>query len=305
MRDFFWTHSLLEFIQIKPVRMIKLYGIYICKIKKMKSEERDLLKAEIDKYIQKKNRGRHGGRSEYVHLVSDVVAEFRDKKQGMRLLLENHYGLLGNLMFKYVRENDDEITRYIKEADTNLILETYRILGKRFIQHVDNWQTLKVLLKIEPGLIEQFDWYLIDKEYAYEVAEYCPRIMKNVVARIKADRDFTYRMISINPLCLEYAFWCYRADKEIAYEAVRKNPEAILFTDVSLRGDKDLIMEVVSHRGLLLSYADDKLKDDQEIVRAAVGNNWLAIRFASDRLQQDPEIEKLAEARRRQMGWHQ
>ena len=271
----------------------------------MKYEDKELLKAEIDKYIKKANHGRHGGKSEHIHLISDVVSEFRDKRQGMRLLLENHYGLLGNLLFKYVRDPDEEITRYIQETDTNVILETYRVFGKRSIQWVDNWQTLKVLLKIEPKLIEQFDWYLTDTEYAYEVAKYCPGIMKNVVARIKADRNFTYRMVSINPMCLEYAFWCYRADRDIAYEAVRKNPEAILFTDVSIRGDRELIMTAVSQRGLLLSYADDSLKDDYEIVMAAVGNNWLAIRFASERLQNDTEIVKLAEDRKRQLGWHQ
>lgn len=270
----------------------------------MKPDDKELLKNEINKYIRKENYDRNGVRSASIRLVSDVVTEFEDKRQGIRLLLNNSYGLLGNLLFKYVRDRDPEISMHIKNIEGRLINEAYEKYGEQFLKKIGSWHMLKVLLKTNTGLIEHIDWVLVDPDLAYEIAEYCPGIMKNVVARIRRDREFTRRIVNINPNCLEYAFWSYRADREIACEAVQKNPEAIRFTDVSLRSDRELIMETVRHRGLLLSFADEILKDDREIVLAAVSNNWLAIRFASDRLQTDLEIRNIAEEKRREMGWH-
>ena len=271
----------------------------------MKYEDKELLKAEIAKYIQRENYNKDGVRSKSVRLISDVADEFRDKREGMRLLLNNTYGLLGNLLFKYVRDGDQEINDYMEELDEKLIWDAYEKFGEEFYNWIGTWRVMKVILRKEPQLVDKLEWFLVDPYIAYEIAEYCPGIMKNVVPRIRKERDFTRNMIDINPKCLEHAFWCYKADREIVYEAMRKDPEVICFTDPSLRKDKELVEMAVRHRGLLLSYADDTLKDDEDIVRAAVDNNGLALRFASERLQHDDELIRLAEDSRRRMGWHQ
>lgn len=271
----------------------------------MKYEDKELLKAEITKYIQQENYNKDGVVSFHINLISEVVEEFRDKKEGIRLMLDNTYGLLGNLLFKYVRDGDEDIEEEIANQDAKLIMDAYEKFGERCYKCVSSWEVMKTILKKEPQLIEDIEWCLVDANAAYEVAEYCPGVMKNVVPRIRKDREFTNKMVNINAKCLEHAFWCYKADREIVYNAMKKNPEVICYSDASLRNDKELIMLAIKHRGLLLSYADDALKDDYEIVSAAVENNGFALRFASERLQSDKRLKKLAENSRRRMGWHQ
>ena len=271
----------------------------------MKPEEKELLKQEINKYVKTENYNGKHVRHMDVRLISEVANSFKDKKRGIRLLVENEYGLLGNLMFKYVREPEEEITELISELDEKLIKDAYRTFGSRFVTEGGGRGSfcLRILLREEPNLIYHVDWLIKDKDLAYEVADYCPAIMGKMHPRFKRNDEFVKQMIKLNPVCLGLADRKYKANREIVYEAVMRKPDTIRYADYTLRGDKELIAWAVKSNGMLLYYAEDDLKDDYEIVRVAVENTGLALRYASERLQNDKGLIQLAEEYRREMGW--
>ncbi len=271
----------------------------------MNLEDKELLKQEIIKYVKQENYVGKRLRSMDIKMISEVAGSFENKKRGIRLLVENEYGLLGNLMFKYMREPEDEIRELISELDEKLIKDAYRSFGSSFVTQGGGRGSfcLRILLKEEPNLIRYVDWLIKDRDLAYEVADFCPGIMEKMHPRFKRNDEFVRQMIKLNPVCLGLADRKYKADREIAYEAVMKKPDTIRYIDYTLRGDEELILYAVKSNGMLLYYADDELKDNYEIVKKAVANNGLALRYASDRLQSDERLLQMAEKYRREMGW--
>lgn len=270
----------------------------------MKSEDKELLKQELIKY-NRKNYSGNSVKTISIELISWLANDFKDRKHAVRLLVENEYGLLGNLLFKYMREPDEEIRELITELDTKLVKDAYRRFGELLITDGNGGSSfcLKVLLKEHPKLVSilsLMQGYSIEEEDAYEIAPYCPQVIGVVSPSHKWERKFVKQMTRINPCCIEYADRKFKSDSEIARNCVLDNPEMIRCVDMVFREDRELIKRAVKHRGLLLSYASDELKDDYEIVKTAVEANGLALRYASERLQRDEGLIQLAENYRRE-----
>ena len=88
----------------------------------MTPEEKKLLVQEIPRYI-KENCYYTDGSIKYfdLWLVGWVAAEFQDRKNAMRVLINNEYGLLGNLLNKLARSPDASITRLMERSDLEVI----------------------------------------------------------------------------------------------------------------------------------------------------------------------------------------
>lgn len=267
----------------------------------MKESERDLLMREIRTYVQGKNYEGKRIRTMEVCMISEVAAEFGDRRSGMQRLLDNDYGRLGNLMFRYTRAPDEEITELMDKLDEKLVLDAYRRFGTRFLSQGNgaSKRSMKYLLKADPELIAFIRSPMQDREFAMEVAGYCPDILKKMGPDWRRNREFVREMIEKNPACYEHADWRLRRDREITFRAVRLLPENIRHADYILRKERDLMLMAVARNGMLLFYADERLKDDEEAVRKAVASAPLALRYASPRLQEDRELIKLAERKER------
>jgi len=59
-------------------------------------------------------------------LVGWVAAEFEDRKNAMKVLINNEYGLLGNLLNKLARNPDGFITRFIERTDLDVMLKAIK-----------------------------------------------------------------------------------------------------------------------------------------------------------------------------------
>ena len=71
----------------------------------MTEEEKKILSQEISKYI-KENCYYEDGSLKYndLWLVGWVAEEFTDRKNAMKVLINNEYGLLGSLLYKHGKE---------------------------------------------------------------------------------------------------------------------------------------------------------------------------------------------------------
>lgn len=201
----------------------------------MKSEDKELLKQELIKY-NRKNYSGNSVKTISIELISWLANDFKDRKHAVRLLVENEYGLLGNLLFKYMREPDEEIRELITELDTKLVKDAYRRFGELLITDGNGGSSfcLKVLLKEHPKLVSilsLMQGYSIEEEDAYEIAPYCPQVIGVVSPSHKWERKFVKQMTRINPCCIEYADRKFKSDSEIARNCVLDNPEMIRCVD--------------------------------------------------------------------------
>ena len=90
----------------------------------MSPEEKRLILREMKKYIKENNYYSDGTiKTDNLWLVGWVANEFKDRKSSLKAFLSNEYGLLGNLMYKHMRDSDPAVTHAMEEMDQNLIIE--------------------------------------------------------------------------------------------------------------------------------------------------------------------------------------
>ena len=117
----------------------------------MTPEEKKILVQEIPRYI-KENCYYTDGSIKYFDLwpVGWVAAEFQDRKNAMRVLINNEYGLLGNLLNKLARSPDASITRLMERSDLEVILKAIRAGGNAVLQRNDLDTSCHNLLEHSP-----------------------------------------------------------------------------------------------------------------------------------------------------------
>ena len=90
----------------------------------MTKEEKKILIKEIKKYIKENCYYRDGSIKQYdLWLVGWVAEKFNDRKNAMRVLISNEYGLLGNLLNKLARTPDASITQFIEQTDLEILIK--------------------------------------------------------------------------------------------------------------------------------------------------------------------------------------
>ena len=96
----------------------------------MTPEEKRILLKEIPKYIKENCYYTDGSIKYYdLWLVGWVAAEFEDRRNAAKVLISNEYGLLGNLLYKLMRDPDESITRFIERTDLEIILKALKENG--------------------------------------------------------------------------------------------------------------------------------------------------------------------------------
>ena len=104
----------------------------------MTPEEKRILLKEIPKYIKENCYYTDGSIKYYdLWLVGWVAAEFEDRRNAAKVLISNEYGLLGNLLYKLMRDPDESITRFIERTDLEIILKALKENGDPVIWRND------------------------------------------------------------------------------------------------------------------------------------------------------------------------
>ena len=265
----------------------------------MTEQEKKLFIKEIKKYIK----DNCYYKDKYVKyddlwLVGWVVGEFENKKEAMRLLINNEYGLLGNLINKYLRDPDKSIEKFIEQADLAVILEA--------IEYGGNVTLSKNELTSDPYamrlLIEHDDKYAGDisgsllgsKSFLLSAVARYPEILQKAYINIFKDEEFVYSLIKKNYACLKYLPNRFYNNYRICFEAVGQEGYSIMYFNYDLRKKDEIVLRAVSNRGKALSFASLSHKKNREIVSVAVKNCGLALEYADDSFKSDYEIVALA-----------
>lgn len=261
----------------------------------MKDEDKALLIDEIRGYCHDKNYSQDGEIiSERIFLINGIIRSFSNRKNSMKLLINNEYGLLGNLIYKYIVDPDNDIKEMIIKADSCSLIDCYRKYGKKMIDVNEiscNKFSMLILTNYDHNLNECIGDYLKNSEiFMYEAIVDNPSIIQFASVKLLKNKEFILNTIKINPLCYEFVGRTYQADKKVSYEAIKRNGLCIQWSDYTLKMDKELMMLAVKNNGKALFYGFKNTQDDYEIVFEAVKNAGQAYIYASKRLRDDYSI---------------
>ena len=290
----------------------------------MTPEEKKLLIQEIPRYI-KENCYYTDGSIKYfdLWLVGWVAAEFHDRKNAMRVLINNEYGLLGNLLNKLARSPDASIIRLMERSDLEVILKAIRAGGNAVLQRNEldtDPYAMRLLVAHDVKYAKHVKGPLLnDKAFLLSVVGSYPEILQNVFSRTLTDEEFVFSLVKKNYACLKYLPNKYHSDYRMCLEAAKQEGFSLMYFDFSLRDKDDIVLAAVSSRGnalslatprqrkdrqivyaavkncgLALDYVDDIWKHDFDLVATAVSNRGMALRYAAPELQDCEEIVRLA-----------
>ena len=160
----------------------------------MTPEEKRLLIQEIPKYIKENCYYTDGSiKSNDLWLVGWVAAEFHDRKNAMRVLINNEYGLLGNLLNKLARNPDASITRLMERADLEVILKAIKAAGNAVLQRNEldtDPYAMRLLVDHDVKYAKHVNGALLnDKDFLLSVVGRYPEILQNVFSRILEMRN--------------------------------------------------------------------------------------------------------------------
>lgn len=269
----------------------------------MTTEEKEILLKEIPKYIREHCYSDDGTIKPYdLWLVGWVAAEFINRKNAMRVLISNEYGLLGNLLNKLARTPDDSITRFIERTDLEILLKAIRGTGKSVIWRNEldsDPYAMRLLVGHNAKYAEEVDRALLGSEqFLLSVVGSCPEILQKAFGRVFKDEDFVFSLVKKNHACLKYLPRKFSQDYRLCLEAARQEGFSLMYFDLSIREADEIVLAAVSNRGSALSMALPRHKKDRDIVCAAVANCGLALDYADDEWKRDYQIVSLAVANR-------
>lgn len=267
----------------------------------MTAEEKQILRKEIPKYIQENCYATDGSIKCYdLWLVGWVAGEFYDRKNAMRVLISNEYGLLGNLLNKLAREPDEAIYRLIERTDLSEILKAIKAGGNLALYKNEldtDPYAMRLLIEHNKKYMKHVDQALLRSgSFLLSVAGSCPEILQNVFSHMFLDETFVFSLIKKNYVCLKYLPHRYRSDYRICMEAARQEGFSMMYFDPAIREADEIVLEAVSNRGNALSLATSRQRKDRSIVYAAVANCGLALDYADEVWKKDVELVSLAVA---------
>ncbi|MBQ5656918.1 MAG: DUF4116 domain-containing protein [Bacteroidaceae bacterium] len=266
-------------------------------------EEKDLLIKEIPKYIQENCYDTDGSiKSNDLWLVGWVAAEFHDRKNAMRVLINNEYGLLGNLLNKLARHPDASITHLMERADLEVILKAIKTDGNAALQRNEldtDPYAMRLLVAHDVKYARHVNGPLLsDKDFLLSVVGRYPEILQNVSARVLSDEEFVLSLVKKNYACLKFLPRKYHSDYRMCLEAAKQEGFSLMYFDFSLREKDEIVLTAVSNRGNALSLATPRQKKDRDIVYAAVRNCGLALDYADDIWKHDFDLVATAVSNR-------
>ena len=183
----------------------------------MLPEEKRILLQEIPKYINQNCYFDDGTLNHYdLWLVGWVAAEFVDRRNAMKVLINNEYGLLGNLLNKLARTPDGSITRLIERTDLDIMIKAINQGGKAVLTrnefHKDAY-AMRLLIEHDVNYAKYVSRELLDsKEFLISIVSCCPELLREVFSRMFDDEDFVFSLIKKNPRCLTYLPPKFRSD---------------------------------------------------------------------------------------------
>ena len=269
----------------------------------MTPEEKRILLQEIPKYIKDNCYYTDGSIKYYdLWLVGWVAAEFHDRKNAMRVLISNEYGLLGNLLNKLARTPDESITRFIERTDLEILLKAIDKAGNAVLWRNEldsDPYAMRLLIKHDAKYTKQIKGDLLSsKPFILSIVGCYPEILRNVFTRMFHDENFVFALIKENYACLKYLPHKFCRDYRLSLEAARQEGFSLMYLDPQMREHDEIVLAAVSNRGNALSLASPRQKKDRSIVCAAVTNCGLALDYADDSLKSDFPLAALAVANR-------
>ena len=267
----------------------------------MTPEEKQILLKEIPKYI-KENCYYTDGSIKYndLWLVGWVAAEFHDRKNAMRVLISNEYGLLGNLLNKLARSPDDTITRFIEQCDLKVLIEAVHKGGRGILRKNEmtaDPYAMRLLIGHDATYAREISGEALkSKEFLLAIARVYPEVLQGVFAKMFDDEKFALSLVKVNHACLKYLPRRFHSNYEMCFEAARQEGYSLMYIDVSILKKDEIVLAAVSNRGNALSLATARQKGNRDIVRAAVENCGLALDYADGTLKRDYEIVSRAVA---------
>ena len=269
----------------------------------MTQEEKKILLREISRYVKERCYYADGSVKHYdLWLVGWVAAEFNDRRNAMKVLIRNEYGLLGNLLNKLAREPDASITRFMDHIDLEAILKAIEGAGSHAIwkNRLDkDPYSMRLLIEHDTAYAEHVSRDLLgSRPFLLSVARRCPEILQNARRTVFEDDAFAAALVRENYICLKYLPGRFYSDYLFCLEAARQEGFSLMYIDPAIRARDEIVLAAVSNRGNALSLASPRQKKDRDIVYAAVSNCGLALDHADISWKSDAELVALAVANR-------
>lgn len=273
------------------------------RVNNMTPEEKNILMKEIPKYIKENCYYTDGAiKSDDLWLIGWVAAEFHDRKNAMRVLINNEYGLLGNLLNKLARDPDPSITRFMERLDLEVILKAIKAAGNKVLQRNEldtDPYAMRLLVQHDVKYAKHVNGPLLnDKDFLLSVVGSYPEILQNVFARTLIDEEFVFSLVKKNYACLKFLPNKYHSDYRMCLEAAKQEGFSLMYFDFSLRDKDEIVLAAVSSRGNALSLATPRQKKDRDIVYAAVRNCGLALDYVDDIWKHDFDLVATAVSNR-------
>ena len=210
--------------------------------------DKDLLLKEIDKYYKELPIDSFNRLS-----IIDICILLKNDKQKKKILINNEYGLLGNLLNKNIYNLDNSILKEICISD------------------ISNYRNLNII-----PIISKIKKFIKNDEWIYK--------------EIFSDREVILRIIRKKLEIIEYISDELKNDKEVVLEAIKQNVSTLEYASDELKNNKKFILDVVKQNGTALQYISDELRNDKEVVLVATKQNPYALKYASDELKNDKEV---------------
>ena len=268
----------------------------------MTPEEKKILLREIPKYIRENCYYTDGSlRCDDLWLVGWVAAEFEDRKNAMKVLINNEYGLLGNLLNKLARCPDESITRYMERADQDVLTQALREGGSRVIAKNElaaDPYAMRLLIAHDKNNCKYLDSNLLNsKAFLITVVGGCPELLDKVNPNLFKDEAFVYSLIKKSHYCLRHLPMRFYSQYDLCCEAAKQEGYSLMYFDVDIRERDEIVLMAVSNRGNALSMASERQRKNRAIVETAVRNCGLALEYADDSLRNDKDLVLLAVAK--------
>lgn len=269
----------------------------------MTAEERRILLKEIPTYIKENCYYTDGSIKYYdLWLVGWVAAEFEDRRNAMKVLINNEYGLLGNLLNKLARDPDDSIYRFIERTDLDVLLKALKIGGDLvlFRNNLDkDPYAMRLLIEHDKKYAKHLCADLLNsKPFLLSVITFYPEILQKTFTKTFSDYAFVFSLIKKNCACLKYLPRIFHSDYNLCLEAVKQEGFSLMYIDFELRNSDELVLAAVSNRGNALSAATPQQKKKREIVYAAVSNCGLALDYVDESWKHDFDLVATAVSNR-------
>ena len=269
----------------------------------MTTEEKQILLKEIPKYIKENCYYTDGSIKYYdLWLVGWVAAEFEDRRNAMKVLINNEYGLLGNLLNKLARDPDDSIYRLIERTDLEVLLKALKDGGDPVLFRNDldeDPYAMRLLIEHDKKYAKHLGADLLNsKTFLLSVVTFYPEILQKAFNKTFSDYDFVFSLIKKNCACLKYLPRVFHSDYKLCLEAVKQEGFSLMYIDFELRDAREIVLAAVSNRGNALSLATPQQKKDREIVYAAVSNCGLALDHVAEFWKHDFDLVATAVSNR-------